>query len=267
MPESIERLRAEIERLRREYDELSKRAKPPSSPDLSIRGVETFVMRIGPDERILHINSAFARHVGVSRADIVGKKAEVLRRSLNPELFVAIARPEEGGSLVRLATDDRGKVFEVKTTLHEGMLDVVMEDVTDEHQFRNLVQRYVLKDFDILSDEELRTFRFPERRFMSVSFTDLRGFTQLVEALAPEEVRGMINAYFEEVIRVVEANGATVAQLVGDELMAFYGAPRYFKDHAFRSIKTACEQVEKVDELCARYKRAGKRMCRNCRTT
>jgi serine/threonine protein kinase/class 3 adenylate cyclase len=219
-------------------------------------------MRIGPDGRILHINSAFARHVGVSRADIVGKKVEVLRRSLNPELFVAIARPEEGGSLVRLATDDRGKVFEVKTTLHDGMLDVVMEDVTDEHQFRSLVQRYVLKDFDILSDEELRTFRFPERRFMSVSFTDLRGFTQLVEALAPEEVRGMINAYFEEVIRVVEANGATVAQLVGDEVMAFYGAPRYFKDHAFRSIKTACEQIEKVDELCARYKRAGKRMCR-----
>jgi serine/threonine protein kinase/class 3 adenylate cyclase len=262
MPESIEGLRAEIERLRREYDELSKRAKTHSSPDLSIRGVETFVMRIGPDGRILHINSAFARHVGVSRADIVGKKVEVLRRSLNPELFVAIARPEEGGSLVRLATDDRGKVFEVKTTLHDGMLDVVMEDVTDEHQFRSLVQRYVLKDFDILSDEELRTFRFPERRFMSVSFTDLRGFTQLVEALAPEEVRGMINAYFEEVIRVVEANGATVAQLVGDEVMAFYGAPRYFKDHAFRSIKTACEQIEKVDELCARYKRAGKRMCR-----
>jgi serine/threonine protein kinase/class 3 adenylate cyclase len=262
MPESIEGLRAEIERLRRENDELSKRAKTHSSPDLSIRGVETFVMRIGPDGRILHINSAFARHVGVSRADIVGKKVEVLRRSLNPELFVAIARPEEGGSLVRLATDDRGKVFEVKTTLHDGMLDVVMEDVTDEHQFRSLVQRYVLKDFDILSDEELRTFRFPERRFMSVSFTDLRGFTQLVEALAPEEVRGMINAYFEEVIRVVEANGATVAQLVGDEVMAFYGAPRYFKDHAFRSIKTACEQIEKVDELCARYKRAGKRMCR-----
>jgi serine/threonine protein kinase/class 3 adenylate cyclase len=219
-------------------------------------------MRIGPDERILHINSAFARHVGISRVDIVGKKTEVLRRSLNPELFVAIARPEEGSSLVRLATDDRGKVFEVKTTLHEGLLDVVIEDVTDEQQFRNLVQRYVLKDFNSLSDEELRTFRFPERRFMSVSFTDLRGFTKLVEALAPEDVRGMMNAYFEEVIRVVETNGATVAQLVGDELMAFYGAPRYFKDHAFRAIKTACEQIEKVDELCARYKRAGKQMCR-----
>ena len=262
MPETIEELRAQIERLKRKCDELTNRTRTPSSSDFSIKGVETFVMRIGPDERILHINSAFARHIGVPREDIVGQKTAILRRSLNPELFVAIARPEEGGSLVRLVTDDRGKVFEVKATLHQGMLDVVMEDVTDEQQFRDLVERYVLKDFDSLSDDELRTFRFPERRFMTVTFTDLRGFTKLVEALAPEDLRGMINAYFEEVIRVVEANGATVAHLVGDELIAFYGAPRYFKDHAFRAIKTACEQIENVDELCARYKRAGKQMCR-----
>jgi adenylate cyclase len=51
----------------------------------------------------------------------------------------------------------------------------------------------------------------------------------------------MLNAYFEEVIRVVETNEATVAQLIGDALMAFYGAPQYFKDHALRAIKTAEE--------------------------
>jgi PAS domain-containing protein len=180
MPETIEELRAEIERLKRKCDELTNRTRTPSSSDFSIKGVETFVMRIGPDERILHINSAFARHIGVSREDIVGQKTDILRRSLNPELFVAIARPEEGGSLVRLVTDDRGKVFEVKATLHQGMLDVVMEDVTDEQQFRDLVERYVLKDFDSLSDDELRTFRFPERRFMTVTFIDLRVFKKLV---------------------------------------------------------------------------------------
>ena len=139
------------------------------------------------------------------------------------------------------------------------MLDVVMQDVTDEQQFRSLVQRYVLKDFDNLSEEDLRTFRFPERRFMSFSFTDLRGFTDLTEKLGPEEVRGMVNAFYEEVIGAVEENDATVIQLIGDEVMAFYGAPRYFKDHALRAIKTACEQVEKVNELCERYARPANR--------
>jgi serine/threonine protein kinase/class 3 adenylate cyclase len=262
MPETIEELQAEIQRLKRERDELKSRGKTPASPEVSIRGVETFAMRIGPDEQILHINTAFARHLGVSRDDVIGQKASILRSSLSQEMLMAIARPEEGGSQVRMANDDLGKVFQIKTTLHEGILDVVMEDVTDEQKFRELVQRYVLKDFDSLSDEELQTFRFPERRFMTVSFTDLRGFTKLVEALEPEDVRGMINAYFEEVIRAVEANEATVAQLVGDEVVVFYGAPRYFKDHALRAIKTACEQIEKVDELCARYDRAGREMCR-----
>ena len=262
MPETIEELRAEIERLKQERDKLKSLGKTATSPEVSIRGVETFAMRIGPDEEILHINTALARHLGVSRDDVVGQKASVLRSSLSREMLMAIVRPEEGGSQVRTANDDRGKVFQIKTTLHEGILDVVMEDVTDEQKFRDLVERYVLKDFDSLSDEELRTFRFPERRFMTVSFTDLRGFTKLVEALEPEDVRGMINAYFEEVIRVVEANEATVAHLVGDEVVAFYGAPRYFKDHALRAIKTACEQIEKVDELWARYNRAGREMCR-----
>jgi serine/threonine protein kinase/class 3 adenylate cyclase len=262
MSETIEQLRAEIERLKQELGTLRTAGKGPEPAPVSIRGVETFALRIGPDERILHINTAFARHLGIARNDLIGRKMDILGRSLNREMLMAVTRPAEGESLVRTATDDRGQVFRVTTTLQDGMLDVVMEDITEEQQFRNLVQRYVLKDFDRLSDEELRTFRFPERRFMTVSFTDLRGFTKLVEALEPEDVRGIINAYFEEAIRVVETNEATAAHLVGDELIAFYGAPRYFNDHALRAIKTACEQVETVDALYARYRRDGKQMCR-----
>lgn len=96
---------------------------------------------------------------------------------------------------------------------------------------------------------------------MTISFTDLRGFTAVSERLSPEEVRAMVNAYYEEAIRAVEENDATVIQLIGDAVMSFYGAPRYFKDHALRAIKTACEQGEKVNELCKSCTRAGKEMC------
>ncbi len=262
MPESTDELRAEIERLVRENEELKSRSKSSSNVLTSIEGLETFAMRIGPDEAILHLNTSFARYLGVTKRDeLVGQKASVLRRFLNQEMLMAIVRPAEGQSLMRVAHDDHGKVYEIKTTLRAGMLDVVMQDVTDEQQFRSLVQRYVMKDFENLSEEDLRTFRFPERRFMTISFTDLRGFTALTERLSPEEVRGMVNAYYEEAIRTVEENDATVIQLIGDAVMAFYGAPRYFKDHALRAIKTACEQVEKVNELCERYARSGKEMC------
>ena len=263
MPDTFDELRSEIARLEQENREFKTRARTPGTAGTSIEGLDVFALRIGPDESIVHVNSAFARHLGLAgKEEIIGQPAAVLRRFLNQELITAIVRPAEGQSLVRMAHDDRGRVFEIKTTLHGGMLDVVMQDVTDEEQFRSLVQRYVLKDFDSLSDEDLRTFKFPERRFMTVSFTDLRGFTALTERLSPEEVRSMVNAYFEETIRAVEENEATVAQLVGDEVMAFYGAPRYYKDHALRAIKTACEQIERVEDLCARYAGAGKEMCK-----
>src|SRR5690348_10988777 len=97
MPDTIEQLRAEIERLKRERDELKSRGKKPSSPDVSIRGVETFAIRIGPDEQILHINTAFARHLGLSRDNVVGQKANILRRSLNQEMVMAIARRRKAG--------------------------------------------------------------------------------------------------------------------------------------------------------------------------
>jgi|GEM_PF-2587375 len=261
MPETIEELRAEIARLECENQKLKSPSKPPSGIYTSIEGLETFAMRIGEDERILHINTAFARHLCLARKeDLIGQEASALRRFLNPEMLRAIVRPAEGESLMRMANDEHGRVFEIKTTLHAGMLDVVMQDVTEEQQFRGLVQRYILKDFDNLSEEDLRTFRFPERRFMTISFTDLRGFTALTESLNPEEVRGMVNAYYEETIRAVEENDASVIQLIGDSVMAFYGAPRHFKDHALRAIKTACEQIERVNDLCARYAQAGKEM-------
>lgn len=263
MPDTFDEMRGEIARLEQENRELKSRAKAPGTPGTSIEGLDVFAIRIGPDESIVHVNTAFVRHLGIAKKEeIIGQPAAILRRFLNQELITAIVRPAEGQSLVRMAHDDRGRVFEIKTTLRGGMLDVVMQDVTDEEQFRSLVQRYILTDFDSLSDEDLRTFKFPERRFMTVSFTDLRGFTALTERLSPEEVRSMVNAYFEETIRAVEENEATVAQLVGDEVMAFYGAPRYFKDHALRAIKTACEQIERVEDLCARYARAGKEMCK-----
>ena len=261
MGDTIETLRAELTRLERENRDLKSRSKTPSAILTSIEGLETFAIRIGEDERILHINTAFARHLRLTnKTELIGQKATVLRRFLNHEMLMAIVRPEEGQSLTRVAHDDHGKVFEIKTTLHDGMLDIVMQDVTDEQQFRSLVQRYVLKDFDNLSEEDLRTFRFPERRFMTFSFSDLRGFTALTEGLNPDQVRDIVNAYYEETIRAVEENEATVIQLIGDAVLAFYGAPRYFKDHALRAVKTACEQVEKVNDLCERYARAGQQM-------
>lgn len=60
MPESTDELRAQIARLARENDEVKSRSKSSSTVPTSIEGLETFAMRIGPDESIVYVNTSLS---------------------------------------------------------------------------------------------------------------------------------------------------------------------------------------------------------------
>jgi len=81
---------------------------------------------------------------------------------------------------------------------------LLIQDITDKNLLKAYVKQYISADIGSLDEDDLQTFRFPERRFMSVSFTDLRGFTAMSEELSPEEVRTVINAYLEVIIKTID---------------------------------------------------------------
>jgi serine/threonine protein kinase/class 3 adenylate cyclase len=157
-------------------------------------------------------------------------------------------------------SDEAGTHFRVKKSPAGDFSDFIFQNITDAVRLRDYVHRYVNAELTTLSEEDLATFRFPERRFMTVSFTDMRGFTKLSETLPPEEVRATINAYLEEAITAIDEHGATVGLIVGDEVMALYGAPRPFPDHAWRAINTAASQQQKIAALQLEFLRCGKVM-------
>ena len=69
---------------------------------------------------------------------------------------------------------------------------------------------------------------------VSILFADLAGFTSFSERHDPDEVAAMLNAYFSQIVPLVERGGGEVHQIVGDEIMAVFGkddAP----DHATRA--------------------------------
>jgi adenylate cyclase len=88
-----------------------------------------------------------------------------------------------------------------------------------------------------------------ERREVSILFQDIRGFTSLSERLDPAALLKLLNQFFTEVVAAVEAEGGVVKQFVGDGVMALFGAPQAYPDHAARAVRAALGIVRRLATL------------------
>jgi len=81
----------------------------------------------------------------------------------------------------------------------------------------------------------------------SVMFADIRSFTTLSEASTPAEVIELLNDYYALMFDAITGHGGAVNQMIGDGLMAIFGAPVYHEDHCQRAVTAALEMLELVD--------------------
>jgi class 3 adenylate cyclase/tetratricopeptide (TPR) repeat protein len=88
-----------------------------------------------------------------------------------------------------------------------------------------------------------------ERRFVTVLFGDLVGFTTLAEAHDPEAVRELLSSYFDVARQVIESFGGTVEKFIGDAVMAVWGAPVAREDDPERAVRAGLELVARVRRL------------------
>jgi len=82
-----------------------------------------------------------------------------------------------------------------------------------------------------------------------VLFVDVRGFTSLAERLPPAEVAQRLNRFYALVSKAIFHYDGTLDKLVGDQVMAFFGAPLYAKDHPARAVQVAVRILEGVKDL------------------
>ena len=79
-----------------------------------------------------------------------------------------------------------------------------------------------------------------DSRVLSVMFADVRGFTTISEGLAPRDLREYINLYLSAMSADIrDSHRGTLDKYIGDAVMAFWGAPVHFPDHASRAVATA----------------------------
>jgi class 3 adenylate cyclase len=89
--------------------------------------------------------------------------------------------------------------------------------------------------------------RFGERLLeVTVLFADARGFTRFAEEHAPDEVADTLNVLFEGCTQIILEHDGIVDKLMGDAVMAFFGAPIIRSDHALQAVKTAAAIQKKA---------------------
>ena len=80
-------------------------------------------------------------------------------------------------------------------------------------------------------------------------FVDVRGFTSLTEKVSPSELTVLMNRFYsvasEEVVRL----DGTVDRFVGDQIMAFFGAPYRREDHVERAVEAAVAITKAVNDM------------------
>lgn len=92
-----------------------------------------------------------------------------------------------------------------------------------------------------------------EKKTITVLFSDLMGFTSISERNPPEKVVGLLNEYFHEMADIIFKWDGTLDKIVGDEIMAFWGAPTDQPDHAERAIRCALDMTARLGEMQKRW--------------
>src|SRR5882672_8258641 len=95
-----------------------------------------------------------------------------------------------------------------------------------------------------------------ERKQVTVIFADLKGSMELLADRDPEEARKILDPVLERMMEAVHRYEGTVNQVMGDGIMALFGAPLAHEDHAVRACYAALRMQETVRRHAEEARRA-----------
>jgi adenylate cyclase len=128
----------------------------------------------------------------------------------------------------------------------------------EKRKVKAIFSRYVSKDIyrQLLENPEAAQLG-GTRRFATVLFSDLRGFTSMSENRQPEDIVAQLNEYFTAMVEVVFQHEGTVDKFVGDMIMALFGAPLPDEHHADHAVQCAVAMQKRLRQLNDAWKEQG----------
>jgi CheY-like chemotaxis protein len=95
------------------------------------------------------------------------------------------------------------------------------------------------------------------RRELAMFFADLRGWTNFVDAVEPEELMRVLREFHDVIGKLVQRFDATVGFLEGDGVQLFFNDPIEIPDFALQAVRMGCALREEMTELTPRWRKRG----------
>lgn len=110
----------------------------------------------------------------------------------------------------------------------------------------------------ILADQIDDVWDYARRR-LTLFFSDIKDFTNITEQMEPEDMANLLNEYLSEMYEIANEFGGVVANVKGDELFIFFGAPdkRPDRDNALGCVQMAVVMQRRMGELNEKWYNEG----------
>jgi adenylate cyclase len=136
----------------------------------------------------------------------------------------------------------------VNPVLLRARINASLEKKRLRDQQKELVRRFATRE--VAADLDAQGFALGGRRVQATTlFCDIRDFTSLAETLQPEQTIELLNTYYMLMFDAISGQGGVVNQMVGDGLMAIFGAPLALADPCGSAVRAGQEMLELIELL------------------
>ncbi len=149
------------------------------------------------------------------------------------------------GTFIPLLTPGISLILSFISTISINLLQASKEKGFIRSAFAQYLSDDVIKD---LLDDPSKLTLGGEERHMTAFFTDVKGFSSISEKMTPQNLVSLLNEYLTEMSNLIMEEKGTIDKYEGDAIIAFYGAPHPFEDHAVKACRAAIK-MKKAEKI------------------
>jgi adenylate cyclase len=145
----------------------------------------------------------------------------------------------------------------VNAVLLRARIGASLEKKRLRDQQRELVRKFATAE--VAEDMEASGFALGGKYVQATAmFSDIRGFTSISESQSPADTIDLLNVYYTLMFEAISGQGGIVNQMVGDGLMAIFGAPLALEGRCERAVLAALEMIDLVEMFNSDQRSQGK---------